>query len=570
MTGRVMFGYRHGEVSAPLEKLRVGQLKDSFRIDRCRITDLEVKPQRPISRTLPVYFTGAAYCRPDPDYPPNLVIGVLARIAMKPPKPNKIILACLQRFTLHFCQKNLTPLEPGEASFENWIEKAPYPEHRKKELRDLWFEHFHHDPRYNENWIKVKSFIKDEPYDTYKAARSINSRADWFKCFSGPLFSAIGKKVFHEIPEFIKTVPVRLQPDNIIEAIHDAFSSIANNDATSYEAHFTPDIMKTIEFVLYDFMVSKVPLYQQQMDEIEDVLSHEQKLTFKLIDVLTSSFRMSGEMNTSLGNGFTTLILVLFLAWIRDCQVKARVEGDDNLSRWQFETCLPTERDWERLGWKMKVERPDSACHASFCGNVFDEHDRIVIVDPREALLNFGWVRKSYVGANRPLLLQLMRSKGLSMAHQYNGCPMLGAFGRRICDLTSGIQIRPSILYTMNLYEREQYLATVSNSMPTPITPSMASRWLVFQLYGITIDEQLTFESSLNSIVLDCAITPNFLCTGTMVDHYDRYTAVVGEHWCFNGPTNHDRIEALIRSHGPITQKFCTNYYDRLKSEEQR
>jgi len=371
--------------------------------------------------------------------------------------------------------------------------------------------------------------------------------------------------MFHELPEFIKTVPVRDQPDYIIEKLMDCFSAIANNDATSYEAHFKEEVMYNIEFQFYNYMCSSSPMLMERMRKIEMVLTGEQHLVFKYFSVIMDSLRMSGEMNTSLGNGFTTNILVSFLAWIRQCIAKALVEGDDNLSAWQFEECVPTAEDWHELGWKMKVETPESVCTASFCGNVFDVDDKIVIVDPREALLNFGWTRKIYTNASNDLLEQLLRSKGLSMAHQYNGCPILGKFGRHVCDITSHLakRMRKSIINTMNGYDKEEYLRNVTDTLPPHIEPSPGSRFLVEKLYGISIAEQIAFEASIELITLWSCIEINFVVPNTAVLCYDLYTAPRNESWVFPGVDDQAEVENVLRSFGEITSGFCESFYRR-------
>jgi len=561
MIGRFMFGYRHGEVPLPMSKLDPSKIKKTIKFGASKVGHMDHVPRVPVSRTLPIYFSGSANPRPCPNFPPNVVIAILARVGMDPPPPCKRIIACLRKFVLSFCEQFLIPLETAEVSFDDWLDQCPYTEKRKMELREVWRNSPFDKPVMVPHSTDVKSFIKDESYQEYKAPRTINSRADWFKCYSGPLFGAIGKKVFYTIPEFIKTVPVRSQPEFIIERLYDAFSRVANNDATSYEAHFVPIIMDNIEFVMYFYMCRLSPVFTAKMEEIQATLTGDQLLIFKFFRVVTSAMRMSGEMNTSLGNGFTTLMLVLFLGWINECIVKLQAEGDDNLSIWQFAECVPTEDDWKNLGWVMKVETPESVCVASFCGNVFDIDDKIVIVDPRTALLDFGWVRKTYVNASDVLLLQLLRSKALSMAHQYNGCPMLGTFGRHVVNITSHIKIRKSVVDTMNLYDKAEYLAVVEEDLPAHIEPSMANRILVQRLYSISVEEQLAFEASVPLIGLWSCVEPNFLTTLTSVENYERYTTVTTDEWVFPGSPNLHLVEDVIRSFGPITSEFVETYY---------
>lgn len=544
-----------------MSKLDPSKIKKDFHYGPCRIRHCDVTTQIPISRTLPIYFSGAANCRPDPNYPPNVVIGTLARIGMQPPVISPILLQSISFFVGSFCKQFLQPLNPDQVDFYDWIEGTPYPRKRKDELIRVWESYLTDDPFADRKLTELKCFIKDETYPEYKAPRSINSRADWFKCYSGPLFQAIGYYIFHSSPDFIKTVPVLEQPADIIEALYDAFSPISNNDATSYEAHFIPVIMRHIEGQVYLHMCSKSQLYTQQMTKILQVLTGKQTLRFRDVTLKCGPFRMSGEMNTSLGNGLTTKLLVCFIAWIKQVIVKLRAEGDDNLSRWQNEESVPTEAEWRELGWVMKVERPDSVCTASFCGNVFDIEEQRVIVDPRSALLDFGWVRKPYVNASDGVLLQLMRSKALAMYHQYNGVPLLGKFGLHVIRLTEGVVIRKSVLNTMSLYDREEYLMCVKDTLPAYIEPTTASRLMVEELYGISYDEQIAFEHSVPDIRLWNEIELNFPCTQLTTQHYDNYTESIDTPWKCPLTHDHAEVERVLRSFGKITREFVEGYY---------
>jgi len=555
-----MFGYRHGEVPLPMSKLDPKKIKKDIEFHGCVISRNDVEIQKPISRTLPIYFVGAANYRPDPDFPPNVVIGCLARVGMDAPKVDGRIMAAIKNFTLSFCHQYLTPLDPARVDFYTWIESTPYTRKRKDNLIKTWEANPSDDPGTVSGSTDNKSFIKDEAYPEPKAPRAINSKADWFKCYSGPLFGAIGKDVF-QLEWFIKTVPVRDQPEHLISVLYDLFSPISNNDATSYEAHFKKIIMTNIEFVVYFYMCQFSPIYMDKMHKIYKALTGKQTLFFKHVWLTVPAMRCSGEMNTSLGNGLTTVLLVLFIAWVRQAIVRLKAEGDDNLSVWQFEDAVPTERDWAELGWVMKVERPNCISSASFCGNIFDLDDQRVIVDPRNALLDFGWVRKAYVGVGPKVLKQLLRSKALSMAHQYNGCPILGLFGRHVVGLTKDVIMRKSIIDTMNVYDKEQYLAIVVKELPPYIEPTPASRFLVNSLYGISIDEQICFERSIEKIQLWSAVELNFLTTTLTEETYSDYTAPVGEPWVYPKQTNFDHLEQVIRSFGKITSRFVDDFY---------
>lgn len=465
----------------------------------------------------------------------------------------------IKAFTRSFCEKNLKRLQPGEVDFEEWLKNVNQPQFRKDEMRTAWEAAPHDDPNIVLNSTEVKSFIKDEFYLEEKPARAINARCDWFKCFCGPLFDAIGKQVF-ALEEFIKTVPVADRPADIMDSLYDELGKLINADASSYEAHFIAEVMDAIEFELYRYMTEAVPEYKERMERIMEVLAGQQKLKFKFFTIALMATRMSGEMNTSLGNGFTTLVINLFFAWLRRTQTKLRCEGDDNLSNWIERHKAPTTSDFQALGWIMKVELPDHVWLASFCGNVFDPDDKIVVTDPRVALLTFGWTNKRYVHASDGLLLQLLRSKALSMAHQYNGCPLLSRFARKVVTLTEGVVIRKSVFDSMEAYKRDQARQYAQTPLPDEIVPSLGTRSLVEKLYSIPIAHQLAFESGVEQLELWSSFDYPFEMGTEVETRFETYTSPIDQEW--QAPCeDHDRLKRFLGEFGAATDLFLEDYY---------
>lgn len=514
----------------------------------------------PVAVSLPVYFN-LAQPVPDPGCTESLVLGALGRFGAKTPKASAVLLQALRNFTRRTVERLYDRLEPGDADFETWIETTPYPAARREELKKLWNED-PFDPDRVKDSTKIKSFMKDEGYGSaYKLPRPINSRSDHFKCYCGPLFDAIGKQFFYNTPEMIKTVPVLDRPEDIMSELHDSLAPILNMDATSFEAHFIEEVMTSIEFEFYDYMCEAVPEYKRRMEIIKEVLSGEQVLQFKQFIVELIATRMSGEMNTSLGNGFTTYTLTKFLAFVKRVIARLRAEGDDNASIWQFIETIPTDQEYNELGWIMKIERPKKINEASFCGQVFDVDDLVVVTNIVEALVKFGWTNKRYVNASENVRLQLLKSKALSLAHQYNGCPILGPLGRHIVKLTSNVRIRESIINNVELYKREQLRNYIKLPLPEEKKIGDATRQLVEKLYGITVEEQISFEEQIPTITLWSCVEYPFVHPRIYDEHFDRYSAPVGEHWAWSGRRHDAAVKQAILSYGKITKDFTTAFY---------
>jgi hypothetical protein len=281
--------------------------------------------------------------------------------------------------------------------------------------------------------------MKDETYPEYKHARAINSRSDEFKCASGPFFKCIEKTLF-TLDWFIKKVPIADRPSYIKNRLERMGVSYFAADYTSFESLFTKKLMQTCEFVLYEHCVSEHPLGRAWLSLISEALLGRNVCSFKLFNVSVNATRMSGEMNTSLGNGFSNLMFLLFL-----CQengmtdVLAVIEGDDSAAsgcgKW------PSVEDFAKLGLVIKVDMSDSIEEMSFCGLVFDSDECLNVTDPREVLASFGWTSAGYKAMKQNKLKLLLRCKALSLAHQYPGCPIISSLAQYGLRVTRGYDI---------------------------------------------------------------------------------------------------------------------------------
>jgi len=344
----------------------------------------------------------------------------------------------------------------------------------------------------------VKSFIKDEAYPEYKLPRWINSRSDVFKCIVGPAFSAIEHEVFKK-PEFIKYIPVPERPNYLNELLHkDGYEYFAT-DFTSFESHFTTEVMLMVEMQLYKYMLSGTPDGRRIYKIIQNVLADKAYvLGNREIDASVHGKRMSGEMCTSLGNGFSNLMLILFAC--ETCGTTPKgviVEGDDGLFTVPVGSGVSA-KTFEDLGFRVKIEKHRSIQTASFCGNIYDYMDQVVLTDPRKVLVNFGWTKRTDVKATDRRLEMLCRAKGYSMAHQYRGCPIIGSFADYVLRTT--VKAHSNLLKQVKVgdkstswWERASLLQAL-NSDVSYREPTMRSRELIADTFRISIADQKTLE----------------------------------------------------------------------------
>jgi len=323
--------------------------------------------------------------------------------------------------------------------------------------------------------------------------------------------------------------------------LHREGAKYVATDYTSFESLFVRELMEACEFELYAFMTSRLPSGADFMHLVREVLGGLNLCVFKDFRLMLEACRMSGEMCTSLGNGFSNLMFMKFICKKKGCKhIRGVVEGDDGL--FTMVGTPPTKEDFALLGLIIKVEVHDTISTASFCGLVFDRVDRINVTDPRKVLNNFGWVQRTYASVRPHKLRQLMRCKALSLAYQYPGCPIiaaLGAYGIRVTTEQNPHRHSTAWLFRRyldrkggSLYEREQMLLAMKTVNPySHKKPGLATRLLVEKLYCISISTQIAIEDYLGSLmsvqVLDHESIDSVI-PALWKQHYRDYSFVAG------------------------------------------
>jgi len=499
-------------------------------------TNIDVPQLRVYTKTFvepPDVRFGACLPHPDTDSV-SMKAGVQYRFAGEVPEADDHELQLIMEFTDKWLRKHMVPLEPDhDVDFYKWIESRPYPQWRKKELIEAYesvvnildetnrkkaFCQFIHG--------LVNSFGKDEVYPEYKYPRAINSRCDEFKCFTGPIFAAISEQLF-SLPWFIKHVPLPDRPDYLFQMLHKPGASYMTSDFSYFEAHFVEKVMYHIERRLYVYMTARMIAGVIFMALVDLIIMGNNECSFKWFRVETLAKRMSGEMNTSLGNGFTNFILMKYMA--KKFKVRKFVgvfEGDDGacsgFGKW------PQKEDFAKLGFTVKLEEHENINTMSFCGMIFDPDDRNIITNPIEALVNFGWTSERYLYSSDRKKSILLRAKSYSMLYEYPGCPILrnlALYGLRVTQYCSIAKLMKHA-YTVNEYEREMLITAITKPTHVDKQIGMNTRYLVEELYGVTVSEQIRIEKYLDSLEsiqpLDCPeIFDNI--PAVWFDYFNRY-----------------------------------------------
>jgi len=375
----------------------------------------------------------------------------------------------------------LPKVDVGSVDFEKWVSsRDSYNENRKNQLRKE-FEQLRGGHPSRRQCQSIASFVKSESYPAQKHARMINSRSDAFKAWAGPYVSAMEEIVYSHCPEFIKHTPVHERPAKIA-ALKQANMRYYSTDFTAFESHFLPEVMESCENILYRYLL-------QDWDGI-DLLCSTNAGTNRMrtrsgVKAKCEGRRMSGDLWTSLGNGFTNLMLAKFLAWKQGKVLMGFVEGDDGLFATEAEQF--TAALYKRMyGFDIKLIEVLDPCSASFCGMIFADSGQI-IRDPVRFLQTFGWTQ-SFIEAGPKVMHELLLAKCLSAIQETPHCPIVGAIARECMKVCEGYHPR---------FIRDGYHQFLSDLSVPNFAPSEETRMLFQASFGVSCDDQVELEAQI-------------------------------------------------------------------------
>lgn len=475
------YGCRTGEVP----EAKKGVMADGVEI---RTSGKTPQARRKMFRQLPFGHVPGLFpsCR-DANDVGTQVDALSRRLCRSLPAINEEELRSFGQYVKNWCDEHLKPIPAGGLlTFDEWLESTNYPGTRKAELRGVW-ESTHGALPSRQKASKVAAFIKSESYpigDVIKPARWICSRKDVSKVILGPVFKTI-ERVVYEDHHFVKHVPVTERP-RLVSGLKAACQRYIVTDYTAFEASFAPALMRECEVRMYVHMLENYPELSKFV--ADTICGCNDISTRQGVGVKLQGRRMSGDMCTSLGNGFTNLMLMGYFCEKMGTTWEGFVEGDDGI--FALQGAIPTPADFASLGFEIKLAEIRDPSLGGFCGVVSAGSD--VIRDPVRFLQTFGWTSTSIEGGNK-VMMGLLRAKALSALYEAPACPVVTAVSRRALELTSGFEPR---------WEWHGYhVPPPKDFAPSEREITPESRDLFSELYGISVESQLTAEAMCKNAI---------------------------------------------------------------------
>jgi hypothetical protein len=392
------------------------------------------KPRRPLAFSLGPILKCASPCMPACDDQWTTLQGAISRFLKQVGIVDEELLLELIAFVTAYVRK-YRQIPRGEISLENYLSTSNYTMEKKEKFRKLKEKQIGMPRRPIYRSFGKQEFINvGANHNTMlKTCRCINGPEDRWKVFVNPLMHAVEEVVCHD-EEYAKHIPVHLRPRAVLERMGHLPGPYYTTDYSSFEASITAPIINAVENVLYKHVLAN---YADEVDHITKQLVSRRTLKFRGFTVRCDAVRMSGDANTSLGNGFTNLMLMKFLAHKQGLIVTGFVEGDDGL----FVYNKPPDFGLiARLGFELKAEKHDNIYDTSFCGMMLSQ-SLAVFADPIYEIVKFGWSASSMANSRKDIIRRgLLRAKALSLFYCHPRCPVITALAARFIDLTSGVE----------------------------------------------------------------------------------------------------------------------------------
>jgi hypothetical protein len=397
----------------------------------------------PMMRALCCGMYGARPPVPNSSCPYMMILGATKRLLTKVGKIDSVLLSEFSDFV----SKNSANFPVCHTlTMDEWLAECKLPLWKKNEIVRAYNEEYlphkleidqcMKEKRYHKI-REVKLFGKREPLTDFKPLRDICPTTGAFKGIVAPYFHWLEMWLTRDgnlSQWFVKKIPVLDRPRFIIERLGLllSLSITCSTDYSSFECSFIHLVMQACEMIVYQHCFGHLPVW----DFISSLSGLRTKhnvygarIRTKYFNLDCDSVRMSGEMNTSLGNSLTNYFLTSFLVMKSSgLNLRGVFEGDDGLFRYEGESLDMTLAP--KLGFCLKLNECKMN-EASFCGNVFDIVEKVNIADPWYCLAQVGW-SFSAVGCTDRVLALLTAAKGFSFIYQYHNSPVLPHLGFRL------------------------------------------------------------------------------------------------------------------------------------------
>lgn len=430
----------------------------------------------------------------------NMIRGLCKRIGKKMDYDVQEIRRFGQ-FVQDFIERHYEPLPSIEPTHEfldeAWLDGSKYNRVEKAKFHKL-FDEWQEGNFEEKRLLECKVFIKREITPETKEPRIISSRTDMFKAVVAPYIRKVEDAVYDE--HFIK----HCHPDEVqrrVRRVTDAYQYLYETDYSSFESSFSIPYIREVETRLFRHMLRNNP---KIWSIVEKACSGSNVLVCPWMWVEMPGSRMSGEMWTSLANGFSNMMMIHYMASRvpadRPVDYDFLVEGDDGL----IGTTTPLDTSIVRdLGFTLTLREGAHLNDLSFCGMIVGP-DRRLYCHPDNTLIKFGRTTDPRIvnARKKPWFTELLKSdlrtRALSMSVYCGSNPVMVEVINKSLELTRGASIRMEALdyWESDILEVQKYWNEDTKRLPLPPAESYE---FVEDIFGVDTKTLKTIGMEVDS-----------------------------------------------------------------------
>lgn len=337
-------------------------------------------------------------------------------------------------------------------------------------------------------------FIKPEKWFDWKAGRAISARNPRYNIAIGRFLKPLEHDVYRAIDQVYESATIMkgYTPERRAAVIAGHWAAFddpvaVGQDFSKFDQHISARALQ------YEHGFYK-PVYSDP--ELDRLLAWQLETTCYancpdgVVRYQVEGGRMSGDMNTALGNCIISAALVWAYARSRRIKVRAIVDGDDSVTfmeRADLERYLDGIVPWMRArGFILNCEAPvDQISQVEFCQCRYTALEPPTMVrNPLKAITqDHVWIKRSDLEH-----ADVLAATGLGGLSLYGNCPVLGAYYRMLSRASD------AGLKTLRRMERESSWLREAGFTGKYTPATEEARYALWESWGIAPEEQRQLE----------------------------------------------------------------------------
>lgn len=417
----------------------------------------------------------------------------------------------LQFLEEKFIPEYIKPLEAGwtyESALQYWMDNCKrYTVKKKKELLKLQkqilsgtYEARYHGKDDPLGLAVINVFQKCENYPEVKEPRAISACSQECKALLGGFYHLLEIHAKKSTPFFVKGMNPYMIREKMRE-LSQKWSLFMGSDYSSYEGSQDYQWQNLIEKRILKEWLLNYPDVYQQIDRIY-TKGHDIYWRKRYFGHLNGK-RMSGDVQTSLGNGICNALIWKFVSYKCEAPMDILVEGDDAF------ICTDKPLDVsivQQLGFDCKIDGP-SFNYEDICFLSMYQYHSVPFGNIPKVIDKIGTVKSSFFTTQwqqgkEDKIRDYAYTKAYCFLFMYVGTPIIDPICRQIMRVSGG-------KFDISLME-DHYFERLGDNFKIPyrpITPEIRRRvseiWPQYSLqYQYELEDQVNKMDSLSYLIV--------------------------------------------------------------------